>query len=76
MECPKKRFKITGVAKPVFLFFVSKERKTSAGNRLIRLVGRDIIYQQEREPGSPSLQETLYWNNGMPDYVNTNRNGN
>ena len=76
MECPKKRFKISGVAKPVFLFFISKERKTSAGNRLIRLVGRDIIYQQEREPGSPSLQETLYWNNGMPDYVNTNRNGN
>ena len=72
MVCPPKRNRRSAKEQAVFHLYVGKEWKDSVGYKLIDLVETDIVFEQKRKSDSDCKRsrrfETLYWNNGEPDY--------
>ena len=70
MECPPKLDYRSRDEKPRFFIFTSTKEKSSVGRYLIEIVKRAIHYEFNSKPHS---RETLYWNEGKPDYKEIRR---
>lgn len=77
MVCPPKRVHNSATEVPVFHIYTSDRNSKSVGIKLISIVEKDIHY--ERKPQSPDSEagraETLFWNEGEPDYEKISRKG-
>lgn len=77
MVCPPKRIRSSPTESPVFHVYTSHKAYRSVGKKLIELTEADIDYEQ-KPAGSGDLRravETLYWNDGEPDYERIRRKG-
>ena len=70
MVCPPKRERKSPTELPEFHLYTSEKWYKAVGRKLIKLVEKDIDY--ERKPGGYRNMrgdvETLYWNEGEPDF--------
>lgn len=68
MVCPSKGKYKSQMKKPCFQLFTNRKAKDAVGMYLINKFARDdIYYEHEMQDGKP-WTETLYWNDGKPDY--------
>ena len=70
MVCPPKQVQ---AEPPVFHVYTSSQHKESVGIKLINLVKKDICY--EHKHSHTGYKETLFWNDGEPDYERIRRRG-
>ena len=70
MVCPPKQDRSEA---PVFHVYTSSQHKESVGIKLINLVEKDICY--EHKHSHTGHMETLFWNDGEPDYERIRRRG-
>lgn len=76
MVCPPKRDRNSPDEKPVFHIYTSASRKSLVGRKLIKIIERDMLYEQKpRYYHLPCLEETLFWNDGEPAYEHITRKG-
>ena len=77
MVCPPKRVRRSPTESPVFHVYTGLKAYRSVGKKLIEYTESDIDY--ERKPGGygnmRGVVETLYWNEGEPDYERIRRKG-
>ena len=70
MMCPPKQGRSEA---PVFHVYTSSQHKESVGIKLINLIEKDICY--EHRHSHTGHMETLFWNDGEPDYERIRRRG-
>jgi hypothetical protein len=77
MVCPPKRVRSSQTESPVFHVYTSKEDYKSVGNKLIRLAKRDIDFECKPQYSNDKqgVLDTLYWNDGEPDFEKVGRKG-
>ena len=76
MVCKPKVVRSSPTERPLFHVYPSSDAYKSVGQRLIELVECDIYY--DRKPVNSDVRavlETLYWNDGEPDYDRIHRKG-
>ena len=71
MVCPPKQNWNCPKERPEFHIYTCKGRRRSVGQKLIRMMEDDIVYQYKHE----NREEVLYWNDGEPDYERVRRKG-
>ena len=76
MVCPPKRNRNSPDESPVFHLYTSSSHKAIVGNKLIKIVERDLVFSHKpRNYKLPCLEETLFWNDGEPAYEGASRKG-
>ena len=77
MVCPPKHDRSSATEVPVFHIYTSDKARKLVGIKLINIIMEDIHY--ECKPQSPDSRagrpETLFWNEGEPDYEKVTRKG-
>ena len=70
MVCPSKVDHYSAEEKAPFEFYVSKDWKDVVGQKLIKLVKTDILFEQKLKYSTAvNPSKTLYWNEGELGYV-------
>ena len=76
MVCPPKRIRTSPTEPSVFHVYTSREDRVSVGKKLIKLTESDINYEWKPQyHDGRGVMETLYWNDGEPDYERIRRKG-
>ena len=77
MVCPPKRIHNSATEVPVFHIYTSNQQRKSVGIKLINLIKRDICYEHRPQSAHSRTghMETLFWNDGEPDYERIGRKG-
>ena len=73
MVCPPKRVRKSPTESSIFHIYTSSKNRKSVGRKLIE---RDMDYEQKPQyRNMRCVVETLYWNDGEPDYERIRRKG-
>ena len=76
MICPPKRDRKSPTEKPLFHVYTSRKDSKLVGEKLIKIVKRDIVYECKARHRDPrGGVKTLFWNEGEPNYERIRRKG-